>query len=129
MIRRPPRSTRVRSSAASDVYKRQAFKAGAAFPTTNELSRRLITDAKHTPERAWLAEVSSVPLQQALADADRAYSNFFKGLSGKHKKKVGYPRFKSRRNNRQTAKFTKNAGFKLAETTHGVGHALSVRLM
>src|SRR5665811_2479728 len=25
MIRRPPRSTRVRSSAASDVYKRQAF--------------------------------------------------------------------------------------------------------
>jgi len=99
-----------------------AFKAGAAFPTTNELSRRLITDAKHTPERAWLAEVSSVPLQQALADADRAYSNFFKGLSGKHKKKVGYPRFKSRRNNRQTAKFTKNAGFTVAETTHGVGH-------
>src|SRR5665811_1226175 len=97
-------------------------KRGAAFPTKNELSRRLITDAKHTPERAWLAEVSSVPLQQALADADRAYSSFFKGLSGKHKKKVGYPRFKSRRNNRQTAKFTKNAGFKLAETTHGVGH-------
>src|SRR5665811_2634182 len=27
MIRRPPRSTRVRSSAASDVYKRQAFNA------------------------------------------------------------------------------------------------------
>ena len=26
MIRRPPRSTRVRSSAASDVYKRQPFK-------------------------------------------------------------------------------------------------------
>ena len=26
MIRRPPRSTRVRSSAASDVYKRQAFR-------------------------------------------------------------------------------------------------------
>ncbi|WP_460379565.1 hypothetical protein [Staphylococcus aureus] len=25
MIRRPPRSTRVRSSAASDVYKRQFF--------------------------------------------------------------------------------------------------------
>ncbi|WP_460379391.1 hypothetical protein, partial [Staphylococcus aureus] len=25
MIRRPPRSTRVRSSAASDVYKRQSF--------------------------------------------------------------------------------------------------------
>ena len=98
-----------------------AFKAGTAFPTRNDLSRRLITDAKHTPERAWLAEVSSVPLQQALADAERAYANFFKGLSGQHKKKVGHPRFKSRRNNRQTAKFTKNAGFTVAETTHGVG--------
>ena len=30
MIRRPPRSTQSRSSAASDVYKRQALKAGAA---------------------------------------------------------------------------------------------------
>src|SRR5665254_26209 len=28
MIRRPPRSTRVRSSAASDVYKRQAYEDG-----------------------------------------------------------------------------------------------------
>ena len=31
MIRRPPRSTRVRSSAASDVYKRQAAAAGGFF--------------------------------------------------------------------------------------------------
>ena len=31
MIRRPPRSTRVRSSAASDVYKRQIFKGQYSF--------------------------------------------------------------------------------------------------
>src|SRR5665811_2594386 len=31
MIRRPPRSTRVRSSAASDVYKRQLIKDIATF--------------------------------------------------------------------------------------------------
>src|SRR5665811_1080209 len=31
MIRRPPRSTRVRSSAASDVYKRQIVGPGGAF--------------------------------------------------------------------------------------------------
>src|SRR5665811_1527226 len=33
MIRRPPRSTRVRSSAASDVYKRQGYGSPAANPT------------------------------------------------------------------------------------------------
>src|SRR5665811_2131067 len=32
MIRRPPRSTRVRSSAASDVYKRQAEAAVVGYP-------------------------------------------------------------------------------------------------
>jgi hypothetical protein len=32
-----------------------------------ELSRRVITEAKRTPERAWLGEVSAVVLQQALA--------------------------------------------------------------
>ena len=32
MIRRPPRSTQSRSSAASDVYKRQAFPPGRAGP-------------------------------------------------------------------------------------------------
>src|SRR5665811_2085614 len=35
MIRRPPRSTRVRSSAASDVYKRQARK--IAYHETHDL--------------------------------------------------------------------------------------------
>ena len=42
MIRRPPRSTRVRSSAASDVYKRQGYRAalGASIPQ-NQSSRAL----------------------------------------------------------------------------------------
>jgi len=39
----------------------------AAFITDAELSARL-TATKRTPERAWLAEVSAVVLQQALAD-------------------------------------------------------------
>ncbi|WP_460379543.1 hypothetical protein, partial [Staphylococcus aureus] len=34
MIRRPPRSTRVRSSAASDVYKRQQHRQGHDNPCT-----------------------------------------------------------------------------------------------
>ena len=32
MIRRPPRSTQSRSSAASDVYKRQGLTSGASAP-------------------------------------------------------------------------------------------------
>src|SRR5665811_1855983 len=36
MIRRPPRSTRVRSSAASDVYKRQVVDLGELVRTTGE---------------------------------------------------------------------------------------------
>ncbi len=40
------------------------------------MSARL-TEAKAVPERAWLREVSAVVLQQALADLNRAYRNFF----------------------------------------------------
>ncbi|MEV4568086.1 helix-turn-helix domain-containing protein [Nonomuraea sp. NPDC049419] len=39
------------------------------FITDAELSRTVITEAKKRPDRAWLAEVSAVVLQQALADA------------------------------------------------------------
>ncbi|WP_246527596.1 RNA-guided endonuclease InsQ/TnpB family protein [Pseudarthrobacter albicanus] len=102
----------------------QAHEQGLPFPTSGELSKKLLTDAKRTPERAWLTEVSSVPLQQSLADADRAYRNFFDSLKKKRKgAKIGRPRFKSRRDNRQAARFTKNAGFKVEQTSHGVGFA------
>jgi putative transposase len=40
------------------------------------MSARL-TAAKKTEERAWLAEVSSVVLQNALRDLNLAYRNFF----------------------------------------------------
>lgn len=44
----------------------------------------------------WLSEVDSVALQSSLKDLDMAYQNFFRGLrSGK---RVGYPRFKSKKN-------------------------------
>ena len=40
---------------------------------------------RRTPARAWLAEVSAVVLQQALADANTAYRNFFASLKGTRK--------------------------------------------
>ena len=44
----------------------------------------------------WLSEVDSIALQSSLRDLDVAYQNFFRGL--KAGKRVGYPRFKSKRN-------------------------------
>ncbi|MGW1553816.1 RNA-guided endonuclease InsQ/TnpB family protein [Streptomyces sp. NPDC002346] len=81
---------------------------GLPFPKTGDLSKRLITEAKSTPERAWLGEVSAVVLQQSLRDLDTAYKNFFDGLKGK-RPKVGAPRYKSKRDTRQAVRFTANA--------------------
>jgi putative transposase len=89
--------------------------AGLPFVTSAELSKRL-TAAKATPERAWLGEVSAVVLQQSLRDLDTAYRNFFDGLKGK-RPKMGAPRFKSRRDNRQSVRFTANARWSI--TTGG----------
>jgi len=52
-------------------------------------------------EFSWLYEVSKCAPQEALRDLDRAFGNFYRKAKekkkGKHKGKVGYPRFKSRR--------------------------------
>ena len=81
-----------------------------------ETARLVTTLAKQTPERAWLGEVSAVPLQQAVDDASRAYRNFFDSHTGKRKgRKMGMPSRK-RRSHRQTARFTANARFKVLDT-------------
>ena len=93
------------------VHAREAARAaGGAFPKAGELSRRLITEAKRTEARSWLAEVSSVVLQQSLRDADAAYRNYFASLKGTRKgPKIKAPRFKSRKDSRQSIRFTANA--------------------
>jgi transposase len=59
----------------------EARAAGLPYITDAELSGRL-TAAKATPEQAWLGEVSAVVLQQALADLNAAYRNFFASVKG-----------------------------------------------
>ncbi|MFJ4427105.1 RNA-guided endonuclease InsQ/TnpB family protein [Streptomyces bobili] len=94
-----------------------AREAGAAFPTAGELSKRLITAAKQTPSRAWLGEVSSVVLQQSLREAEAAYKNFFASLKGERKgAKTSAPRFKSRKDNRQSIRFTTNARWSVTDS-------------
>jgi IS605 OrfB family transposase len=92
--------------------RREAHAAGLAYLSDGDLSKQVITEAKKTPERAWLGEVSAVVLQQALADLNTAYRNFFASVTGKRKgPKAAPPRFRSRKDNRQAIRFTKNARF------------------
>lgn len=80
------------------------------FLTAGQLSRKLITEAKQTKERSWLGEVSAVVLQQSLRDVETAYRNFFASLKGTRRgAKVGPPRLKSRKDARQSIRFTANA--------------------
>ncbi|MFF5175776.1 RNA-guided endonuclease InsQ/TnpB family protein [Micromonospora sp. NPDC000089] len=96
--------------------RQRARENGEKYISDGELSRRIITEAKRTAERAWLGEVSSVVLQQALADLNTAYRNFFASISGMRKgTRVAPPRFRSRKDNRQAIRFTKNSRFKVLE--------------
>lgn len=75
------------------------------LPSNNDLQKLVITQAKKTEGREWLATVSNIPLQQSVADLGVAYKNFFDSLKGKRKgKKVGSPKFK-KKTGRQSARF------------------------
>ncbi len=92
--------------------RQQAHAAGLSYIGDGDLFKQVITEAKKTPRRAWLGEVSAVVLQQALADLNTAYRNFFASLSGKRKgPKIAPPTFRSKRDNRQAIRFTRNARF------------------
>ncbi|MDG4769326.1 transposase [Solwaraspora sp. WMMD792] len=96
--------------------RQQAYEQGLPYVSDADLSKRVITRAKATPERAWLGEVSSVVLQQALADLNTAYRNFFASVTGRRKgRKVARPRFRSRKDKRQAIRFTKNSRFKVCD--------------
>jgi putative transposase len=90
-----------------------AYAGGEPYITDAAMSARL-TASKAQPERAWLGEVSSVVLQQALADLNTAYRNFFASVTGKRKgPKAAPPRFRSRKDRRQSVRFTANSRFRV----------------
>jgi putative transposase len=95
--------------------------------TDTEVQRRVVTLAKSTPERAWLAEVASVVLVQACQDARRAYRNWFDSRAGRRKgRRVGHPRFRSK-HGRQSIRLTRN-GFALNGTRLYVAKVGKVRV-
>ncbi|MEB3371955.1 RNA-guided endonuclease InsQ/TnpB family protein [Saccharopolyspora mangrovi] len=90
--------------------RRVAYANGEEYPSSTVLQKRLITDAKKTPERAWLSEAPAQMLQQAVRDCDQAYTNFFDSLKGRRVgRKMGRPRFKSRKEFRQAIRFTRGS--------------------
>jgi putative transposase len=74
-----------------------AKRRGTSYAETD----RALTAMKKDPDLAFLNEVSSVPLQQALRHQHQAFAAFFG-------KRARYPRFKSRRS-RQCAHYTRSA--------------------
>ena len=84
---------------ALNTRKRSSFDHGIKL-YTKDLGASL-TALKKEEGTAWLKEVSSVPLQQALRHLDTAYTNFFEG-------RADYPTFK-KKHHAQSATYTDNA--------------------
>jgi putative transposase len=73
-----------------------------------QVQRRVVTLAKLSPEREWLAEAPSVALVQACNDARRAYRNWFDSLAGQRKgRRIGHPVFRCK-HRRQSIRLTRN---------------------
>lgn len=68
-----------------------------------ELANELTT-LKHTEEYKWLNECPNVSLQQSLRSLDNAFTAFFR-------KKAKYPRFKSKKRSKDSAKFINSVHF------------------
>lgn len=87
-------------------------KVSEKLPSNGDLQKICITQAKKTPEREWLSEVSNIPLQQSIADLGVAFSNFFKSRNGERKgQKMNPPKFK-KKTNAQSARY-RRGGFSI----------------
>ncbi|MFD9735163.1 RNA-guided endonuclease InsQ/TnpB family protein [Umezawaea sp. NPDC059074] len=65
-------------------------------------SSSMLTGWKKDPDFAFLAEVSSVPLQQSLRHLQGAFVNFWE-------RRAAYPRFRSKRKGKASAEYTRSA--------------------
>jgi putative transposase len=85
-------------------------------PKNADLAKTLITAAKKTEQRAFLSDAPVGVLQQTLRDLDAAWKAHEDSKSGLRRgPKVQPPRFKSRKDNRQSARFTKSDRWSITE--------------
>ena len=90
------------------LQERNEFYIENILPISKEnKSERLKKYKEYKPENfkdkyPFLKEVSSQALCQSERDLESAYNNFFKSMKGTRKGKSGFPKFKSKKNNRQS---------------------------
>lgn len=94
------------------LQERNEFYIENILPIKNKVSQTEINQIYRTfkpkTEKEWkeiypyMKEVSSYSLQQARIDCDQAFMNFFKSKNGCRKGKSGFPKFKSKKDNRQS---------------------------
>lgn len=81
------------------AQKQEQYKETGKAPTRFQQDKALTTMKQELP---WLKEAESTSLQAAIQDLDAAFQNFFRRV--KCGEKPGYPRFKSRKDRRQSYK-------------------------
>ena len=81
------------------AQKQEQYKETGKAPTRFQQDKALTTMKQELP---WLKEADSTSLQAAIQDLDAAFQNFFRRV--KRGEKPGYPRFKSRKDRRQSYK-------------------------
>ncbi len=82
-------------------YRHKAYYRRGESITYNQTSA-MLTRWKQADRYAYLNEVSSVPLQQALRHLQKGFAAFFK-------QQTGYPRFKKKRTGAGSAEYTRSA--------------------
>ena len=94
------------------LQERNEFYINNILPIKGEATKTEINQVyksfKPKTEKEWkeiypyMKEVSSYSLQQARMDCDQAFVNFFKSNNGTRKGKLGFPKFKSKKDNHQS---------------------------
>ena len=83
-------------------YNQEQYKLGNKFVSANDFSKYLNNIYLSTnPDKKWIKEVSSKSVKQAMIYGEKAFKNFFKGLSA-------FPVFKKKGRNELGAYFVKN---------------------
>ena len=83
-------------------YNQEQYKLGNKFISANDFSKYLNNIyLPNNPDKKWIKEVSSKSVKQAMIYGEKAFKNFFKGLSA-------FPIFKKKGRNELGAYFVKN---------------------
>ena len=83
-------------------YNQEQYKLGNKFVSANDFSKYINNIyLPNNPDKKWIKEVSSKSVKQAMIYGEKAFKNFFKGLSS-------FPIFKKKGRNELGAYFVKN---------------------